>query len=107
MIRQLRDFGVNAIGVRKGAGSVAGGLRWLQERAEIAIDPARCPQAAREFSAYAYPVGAGGAFLAEFPDRDNHTIDAVRYAMEEVALGRGAHTIARQRDAPRGRSWNR
>ena len=65
------------------------------------------PQAAREFSAYAYPVGAGGAFLAEFPDRDNHTIDAVRYAMEEVALGRGAHTIARQRDAPRGRSWNR
>lgn len=107
MIRQLRDFGVNAVGVRKGAGSVAGGLRWLQERAEIAIDPARCPQAAREFSAYAYPAGAGGTFLAEFPDRDNHTIDAVRYAMEEVALGRGAHTIARQRDAPRGRSWNR
>ena len=107
MIHELRERGVNAVGVRKGAGSVASGIRWLQELAEIAIDPARCPQAAREFSAYAYPVGAGGAFAAEFPDRDNHAIDAVRYAMEEVALRRGARTLVRPEAGrrPRGRTW--
>lgn len=106
MIRQLRDRGVNAVGVRKGAGSVEAGIRWLQERAEIAIDPARCPHAAREFAGYAFPTGAGGAFLAEFPERDNHTIDAVRYAMEDVARAREARTVARAAPQRRGRTWS-
>ena len=93
MIRQLRDRGINAVGVKKGPGSVAAGIRWLQERAEIAIDPARCPCAAREFAGYEYPAAPDGGFLPEFPDRDNHLIDAARYALEPVMGRRSARTL--------------
>lgn len=93
MIRQLRERGINAVGVKKGPGSVAAGIRWLQERAEIAIDPARCPCAAREFAGYEYPAAPDGGFLPEFPDRDNHLIDAARYALEPVMGRRSARTL--------------
>ncbi|MBE5801700.1 MAG: PBSX family phage terminase large subunit [Clostridiales bacterium] len=83
-IAELRRLGVNALGVKKGAGSVEHGIRWLRERTAIVIDGARCPVAAREFSLYEYQRDRNGVFVAECPDRDNHTIDAVRYAMEAV-----------------------
>lgn len=85
MIAQLRERGVRAVAVKKGPGSVSAGMRWLQERAEIIIDPARCPCAAREFSAYEYAPDGSGGFLPEYPDRNNHLIDAMRYAVEGVA----------------------
>ena len=81
-IAELRRLRVNAVGAKKGAGSVEHGIRWLKELGGIIIDPARCPVAAREFSQYEYQRDRGGGFLSECPDRDNHTIDAVRYAME-------------------------
>ena len=80
-----------------GAGSVADGVRWLQERSEIVIDPERCPNAAREFAGYEYPVGPDGEFLPELPDRDNHAIDALRYAMEPVLTERRARTMGKER----------
>ena len=97
LIRQLRQQGLNAVGARKGAGSVESGVRWLQELAEIAIDPARCPNAAREFAGYEYPLGPDGRPLPELPDRDNHAIDAVRYAMEPALLSRRATTMGKER----------
>ena len=81
-IAELRRLRVNAIGAKKGAGSVEHGIRWLRELAAIVIDPGCCPVAAREFSQYEYLRDRGGGFVSECPDRDNHTIDAVRYAME-------------------------
>lgn len=92
MIHQLRGCGVNAVAVKKGPGSVAAGVRWLQELSEIAIDPAVCPHAAREFAGYEYPPAPDGGFLSEFPDRDNHLIDALRYAMEPH-IGRKAAQV--------------
>lgn len=92
MIAALRQRGVNAVAVKKGPGSVAAGMRWLQERAEIVIDPKRCPHAAKEFSAYEYARDRDGTFLAEYPDRDNHFIDAVRYAVEPFVNERRART---------------
>lgn len=83
-IAELRRLGVQAIPARKGAGSVEHGIRWLKERDEIVIDPANCPRAAKEFSTYEYARDKGGAFLSECPDKDNHTIDAVRYALEPL-----------------------
>lgn len=83
-IAELRRLGVQAIPARKGAGSVEHGIRWLKERDEIVIDPANCPRAAKEFSTYEYARDKGGAFLNECPDKDNHTIDAVRYALEPL-----------------------
>lgn len=93
MIGQLREHGIGAVGVKKGPGSVAAGLRWLQEQGAIVIDPARCPNAAREFSGYEYPMGHDGGYLSEFPDKDNHLIDALRYALEPVIGKKAARTF--------------
>lgn len=93
MIAQLRERGISAVAVKKGPGSVAAGIRWLQERSEIVIDPERCPHAAREFAGYEYPLAPGGGFLSEFPDKDNHLIDALRYAMELEIGRKSARTL--------------
>ena len=83
-ISELRRLGVNAVGVKKGPGSVEHGIRWLKELEEIVIDPKECPHAAREFSTYEYAREKGGGIIPECPDRNNHTIDAVRYALEPM-----------------------
>ena len=96
MIAELRARGVRAIGAKKGPGSVAHGIRWLQSLHEIVIDPARCPNAAREFAGYACRPDGHGGFLAEYPDRDNHAIDAVRYALEPLMGAKAARCVDRR-----------
>lgn len=96
MIAELRERGVNAVGAKKGPGSVREGIRWLQELHEIVIDPARCPNAAREFAGYEYERDSFGNFRADCPDRNNHLIDAARYALEELIRRRRAKTIDRK-----------
>jgi phage terminase large subunit len=83
-IAELEDRGLSCNGAKKGPGSVEHGLHWLQDLDEIIIDPHRCPNAAREFTGYEYDRDRHGNFKAQFPDKDNHTIDAVRYALEDV-----------------------
>lgn len=95
MIQELRSRGVAAVGARKGPGSVREGIRWLQELGEIVIDPARCPNAAREFAGYEYEPDGLGGFRSDCPDRDNHLIDAARYALEDHIRRRSAQTIRR------------
>lgn len=92
MINELKRRGINAIPARKGPGSVEHGMRWLQDLAAIVIDPKRTPNIAREFSEYEYAQDRLGQFLAAYPDRDNHTIDATRYGMEVEANFRKATT---------------
>lgn len=84
MIAELQRRGVNAVGVKKGPGSVEHGMRWLQELGGIVIDPARTPNTAREFGSYEYASDRNGNFLPDYPDRDNHTIDSGRYALEPL-----------------------
>lgn len=96
MIDELRRRGVQAIGAKKGPGSVERGMRWLGELTEIIIDPKRCPNVAREFSQYEYARGKGGEMVAAYPDRGNHTIDAARYALESVMTRRGARIMDRK-----------
>lgn len=86
MIAELGRKGVRTIGVKKGPGSVEHGMRWLQSLGEIVVDPERTPNIAKEYSAYEYTADKNGDFLPEFPDRDNHTIDATRYALENVMM---------------------
>lgn len=89
MIAELTRRGVRAVGVKKGPGSVEHGVRWLQDLGKIIIDPRRTPNIAREFSGYEYEADKDGNFLSEYPDRDNHTIDSARYALEpEIGLRR-------------------
>ena len=82
-INDLRNEGLKAIACQKYAGSVIYGIKWLQNR-RIVIDPARTPNAHREFISYEYETTKDGEFLADVPDRDNHTIDAVRYALDRL-----------------------
>ncbi|MDO4548186.1 MAG: PBSX family phage terminase large subunit [Clostridia bacterium] len=91
-IAELRERGVFCAGAKKGSDSVRFLINWLQDLAAIVIDPVRCPNAAREFALYEYAVDKYGNFMADFPDKDNHAIDAVRYAVSELAENRLAKT---------------
>ena len=78
-VAEYRGMKIRAIGAQKGAGSLEYSMKWLAGLAQIVIDPKRCPHAATEFRDYAYESEEGG-----YPDRQNHSIDAVRYAMNPV-----------------------
>ena len=82
-IADLQGAGLRAIPCRKYNGSVVYGVRWLQRR-RIVIDPARTPNAYREFTEYSYTVSKDGEILSDLPDKGNHTIDAVRYALDGI-----------------------
>lgn len=80
---ELRSRGIHISPAKKGRGSVEHGVSWMQDLDEIIIDPVACPNAAREFSEYELERTADGtAFKSGYPDKDNHTIDAARYACE-------------------------
>ena len=81
-IADMYEYGLRVRGARKGPDSVKHGIEWLRDLEEIKIDPARCPNAAREFSSYELERDKDGNYKANYPDRDNHTIDATRYATE-------------------------
>lgn len=82
-IDEMRSYGLRVTGARKGPDSVEYGIKFLQDLEQIVIDPERCPETAREFSGYRLERDREGNFKASFPDRNNHSIDAVRYALEE------------------------
>ena len=82
-IAEMREYGILAVGAKKGPDSVYYGIKWLQDLEEIIIDPKRCPETAREFSGYEYEADGRGGWKAGFPDRENHAIDAVRYSRED------------------------
>lgn len=72
-IEDYRAMGIRCRAAKKGPGSVEYSMKWLQSLEAIVIDPVRCPVTAREFEGYCYEDG-------RYPDRNNHQIDAVRYA---------------------------
>lgn len=78
-VQEWRDLGIQARKAPKqGFHSVRDSVKWLQNRTAIVIDPA-CRVAAAEFPAYEYER-RGDEVTGNLPDRDNHAIDAVRYA---------------------------
>lgn len=85
-IKDLRMMGICGRSSYKRAGSVEFGVKWLQHR-KVVIDPGRTPNAYREFSQYAYAVDRNGQILSQLVDKDNHTIDATRYALERLIYG--------------------
>ncbi|MER1958811.1 MAG: PBSX family phage terminase large subunit [Solibacillus sp.] len=88
-IAELRDdFGIPRIyGVKKGPDSVEFGEEWLDDLDAIYIDPLRTPNIAKEFENIDYQTDKDGNPLARLEDKDNHTIDATRYAFEEDMRG--------------------
>ncbi len=80
-INELRQYGLRIVPVKKGPDSVEYGIKFLQDLEAIIIDDTRCTETAREFLNYELEKDSQGNFKASFPDKDNHSIDAVRYAL--------------------------
>lgn len=78
------DFGFKKLfGVKKGPDSVEFGEQWLDDLDFICIDPNRTPNIAREFENIDYQVDRDGNPKPRLEDKDNHTIDATRYALSD------------------------
>lgn len=86
-IAELKSLGLTRVkGAKKGPDSIEYGIKFLQKLNKIYIDPKRCPNITREFTGYAYDMDKNGNFISRYPDRDNHSIDAVRYAIEDYTI---------------------
>lgn len=81
-IAEMKNLGLRIYGAKKRPDSIDYGIRWLQSLNHIYIDKRRCPNTYREFVQYEYARNKDGQFISAYPDKDNHTIDACRYAME-------------------------
>lgn len=83
-IAEFRAKGLKVRPARKGPGSVDHGIKWLQDVNEVIIDPRRTPNIHREFTGYELDTDANGNLRGQYPDKNNHSIDATRYAIEQL-----------------------
>lgn len=88
-VGDYRSYGLSCRGVEKGPGSVEYSMKWLQSLTEIIIDGKTCPGTKKEFINYEYERNKNGEIISGYPDRDNHSIDAVRYGMFPMWKRRG------------------
>lgn len=80
-IAELNKYGVYAVGAKKGKDSVKFGIDWLKQQT-IVIDKA-CVNFANEIRQYKWKEDAGGNAIPVPVDKNNHLIDALRYAYED------------------------
>lgn len=88
-IADFRAYGAFIRGAQKGPDSVRYGIKWLQGLRHIYIDKKRCPETYHEFINYEYEQDRNGNFISAYPDADNHSIDATRYALEKYWKRKG------------------
>jgi len=89
VIADFRAFGAFVRAADKGPGSVDYGIKWLQGLSHIYIDKKHCPDTWKEFVNYEYEQDKDGNFISAYPDENNHSIDAVRYALQKYANRKG------------------
>jgi phage terminase large subunit len=94
-IADLNRRGVRAIPARKGPDSINFGIRFLQGY-EIIVD-IRCQNFKNEIQAYHWAEDKYGNALRKPVDKDNHLMDALRYATEELQLAATAQATSRLR----------
>lgn len=87
-IVDFRDAGLPARGAIVTPGSRKYTFEWLQCRT-IVIDPARTPRAYKEIINYEHEVDSNGEVIADYPDGNDHFIDALRYATSPLSMRRG------------------
>jgi len=82
-VSYMRRQGYRIAGALKGQGSIEDGVEFLRSF-DIIVHP-RCKKVAEELTLYAYKVDPHtGEVLPVLDDKNNHTIDALRYALEEL-----------------------
>ena len=84
-IYELQGMGISAGAAEKGKDSVNYGIQWLQQQT-VVIDSS-CINARNEISAYHWREDKDGNALRVPVDRNNHLIDALRYAYESETNG--------------------
>ena len=80
-IADLCSLGLKVRPCYKKPGCIEYRVKWLQSR-RITVDPRRTPNAYRELVNYSYAIDKDGNFLSVLPDKDNHSIDALAYALD-------------------------
>lgn len=88
-IGDFKTYGSTMKGAIKGPDSVKYSMKWLSSRAKIVIDPTRCPRSAEEFGTYEYEQDKDGNYISAYPDENNHCIDSVRYALNDIWRKKG------------------
>lgn len=88
-VADFKAYGAFIRAAQKGPDSVRYGTKWLQGLRHIYIDKRRCPETYKEFIGYEYERDREGKFISSYPDKDNHSIDATRYALEKYWKRRG------------------
>jgi phage terminase large subunit len=91
-VQSMVDNGVkDAVGCSKGPDSVRHGIKWLQSLTGIYIPKTMAngqpSKVYEEFDRYQYPLNKNGEYVSQYPDKDNHTIDSTRYALQDAILG--------------------
>lgn len=86
-IQELKDNGIDARPVKKGANSILYSIQWLQQH-EIIVD-AKIQGMINELSTWQWKKDKNGESLPIPVDKNNHYIDALRYAMEIEYVGVG------------------
>lgn len=87
-INDYKDMGLAARPAIATPGSVRRTHEWLQCR-KIVIDPARTPRAYKEITEYEHDTDKNGEVIDGYPDKNNHWIDALRYATSPLSMRRG------------------
>ena len=80
-----REFGIRIRLARK-ARMRKLSYEWLAGLGEIVIDPMRGPKTYEEFTLKEYLRNSDGTWGDEIPDGNDHSIDAIRYAMMDDVL---------------------
>lgn len=88
-VMDFKAYGAFIRGAEKGPESVRYGIKWLQGLNHIYIDRKKCPLTWKEFSEYEYEQDKDGNFISAYPDVNNHSIDATRYALEKYWKRKG------------------
>lgn len=83
-IAELNIKGINIVPARKGPDSVLHGIKWLKGF-EIIVDP-KCKGIIEEFESYRWKVDKFDNPLNIPEDKNNHYIDALRYACDDLYL---------------------
>lgn len=95
-IAEVKSYGIQIAGAEKKPGSVEFGEKWLDDLEAIVIDPKRCPNTAMEFENIDYQTDRWGDTVPRLEDKDNHSIDATRYALSEDMLERKVRSMSKK-----------
>lgn len=92
-IDELRSYGLHVTGAKKGKDSILNGVQWIQDL-KIIIHP-RCNNFLTEISNYQWDKDKFGKSINRPIDDFNHLMDAMRYALEDEIIKKGARAVDR------------